>query len=94
MGREFEEFKLAEAAGALFHTQGGLEVDAHARVLRTDKSPLPNLYAGGGAACGIPGSQVWGYLSVNGLLTAVNLRRLAGRTAAKQIEVEGNKYVD
>ena len=87
-------FHAIKVTGALFHTQGGLEVDAHARVLRTDKSPLPNLYAGGGAACGISGSQVWGYLSGNGLLTAVNLGRLAGRTAAKQIEVEGNKYVD
>jgi len=78
-------FHAIKVTGALFHTQGGLEVDAHARVLRTDKSPLPNLYAGGGAACGISGSQVWGYLSGNGLLTAVNLGRLAGRTAAKQI---------
>ena len=87
-------FHAIKVTGALFHTQGGLEVDADARVLRTDKSPFPNLYAGGGAACGISGSQVSGYLSGNGLLTAVNLGRLAGQTAAKQIEVEGNKYVD
>ena len=36
--------------GALFHTQGGLEVDGNARVLRTDGSQFPNLFAGGGAA--------------------------------------------
>ncbi|MBT6429642.1 MAG: FAD-dependent oxidoreductase, partial [Rhodospirillaceae bacterium] len=64
-----------KVTGALFHTQGGLEIDRHARVLRPDGSALPNLYAGGGAACGVSGSQVWGYLSGNGLLTAVNLGR-------------------
>ena len=71
-----------KVTGALFHTQGGLEIDAQARVLRPDGTSLPNLYAGGGAACGVSGSQVWGYLSGNGLLTAVNLGRLAGQAAA------------
>ncbi|MBT3532359.1 MAG: FAD-dependent oxidoreductase [Rhodospirillaceae bacterium] len=75
-----------KVTGALFHTQGGLEIDRHARVLRPDGSALPNLYAGGGAACGVPGSQVWGYLSGNGLLTAVNLGRLAGQAAGEQIK--------
>lgn len=68
--------------GALFHTQGGLAVDTRARVLRRDGSPLPNLYAGGGAARGISGAHVWGYLSGNGLLPAVTLGRIAGREAA------------
>ena len=77
-----------KVTGALFHTQGGLEIDAGARVLGSDGSPLPNLYAGGGAACGISGSQVWGYLSGNGLLTAVNLGRIAGQSAARQIKQE------
>ena len=36
--------------GALFHTQGGLRVDDTARVVRTDGTLLPNLFAGGGAA--------------------------------------------
>ncbi|MBT4044917.1 MAG: FAD-dependent oxidoreductase [Rhodospirillaceae bacterium] len=72
--------------GALFHTQGGLNIDPQARVLRPDGSALPNLYAGGGAACGLSGSQVWGYLSGNGLLTAVNLGRIAGQTATKFIK--------
>jgi fumarate reductase flavoprotein subunit len=75
-----------KVTGALFHTQGGLEIDRHARVLRPDGSALPNLYAGGGAACGVSGSQVWGYLSGNGLLTAVNLGRLAGQAAGEQIK--------
>jgi fumarate reductase flavoprotein subunit len=68
--------------GALFHTQGGLVVDAHARVLDAQGTPLPNLYAGGGAACGVSGAHVWGYLSGNGLLAAITLGRLAGVSAA------------
>ena len=69
--------------GALFHTQGGLEIDARARVRRRDGSPFPNLFAGGGAARGVSGSQVRGYLSGNGLLTAATLGRIAGREAAR-----------
>ncbi len=68
--------------GALFHTQGGLVVDGQARVRRADGGALPNLYAGGGAACGVSGPEVAGYLSGNGLLTAVTLGRLAGAGAA------------
>jgi len=78
-------YHAIKVTGALFHTQGGLAIDAGARVLRPDGSALPNLFAGGGAACGVSGSQVWGYLSGNGLLTAVNLGRLAGQSAAVQI---------
>jgi len=68
--------------GALFHTQGGLEIDDQARVLRPDSTALPNLFAGGGAARGISGAHVWGYLSGNGLLAATTLGRIAGREAA------------
>jgi fumarate reductase flavoprotein subunit len=69
--------------GALFHTQGGLVVDGAARVLRPDGRPLPNLFAGGGAARGVSGPDVSGYLSGNGLLTAVAYGRLAGLAAAQ-----------
>jgi fumarate reductase flavoprotein subunit len=68
--------------GALFHTQGGLIVGADARVQRADGSALPNLLAAGGAACGLSGPSDWGYLSGNGLLTAIVLGRIAGRTGA------------
>ncbi len=68
--------------GALFHTQGGLVVDEHARVLDTAGKPLPRLFAGGGAACGLSGPHAWGYLSGNGLLSAVVLGRIAGQEAA------------
>ncbi len=75
-------FFAVKVTGALFHTQGGLVVDPTARVLRVDGTPLPNLFAGGGAACGVSGPDVDGYLSGNGLLSAVTLGRIAGRAAA------------
>jgi fumarate reductase flavoprotein subunit len=70
-----------KVTGALFHTQGGLVIDERARVLDSRGVPLPNLFAGGGAACGLSGAHVWGYLSGNGLLSAVTLGRLAGQSA-------------
>ncbi|KGE01974.1 FAD-dependent oxidoreductase [Rhizobium sp. YS-1r] len=88
-GREFTDLMPLEAPflavrvrGALFHTQGGLMVDASARVLRSDGSALPNLFAAGGAARGLSGPASYGYLGGNGLLTAVVLGRFAGEGAA------------
>ncbi len=66
--------------GALFHTQGGLNTDEHARVLNEDGVPFPNLFACGGAACGVSGRSDSGYLSGNGLLSAVVLGKLAGQS--------------
>ncbi len=68
--------------GALFHTQGGLEVDARARVLRKDGSALPNLFAGGGAARSVSGPGGWAYLPGMGLCMAVTLGQIAGTQAA------------
>ena len=62
---------------ALFHTQGGLVVDGHARVLTADDTPIPGLYASGGAATGISGHGAAGYLAGNGLLPALGLAYLA-----------------
>lgn len=76
-------FYAVRVTGALFHTQGGLRIDPRARVLRRDRTALPNLLAGGGAACGVSGSKVWGYLSGNGLLTATTLGHIAGEEAAR-----------
>jgi fumarate reductase flavoprotein subunit len=78
------QFHAVKVTGALFHTQGGLAIDASARVRRKDGT-LPNLFATGGAAVGVSGSTAAGYLSGNGLLTATVLGRLAGRTASGQI---------
>jgi fumarate reductase flavoprotein subunit len=73
---------MSKIMGALTHTQGGLEVNKEARVLRKDGTPFPNLFAGGGAARGLSGPADWGYLSGSGLLMATNLGRLAGEAAA------------
>lgn len=74
-----------KVTGALFHTQGGLAVDEQARVLHEDGSPLPNLFAGGGAARGISGAGCSGYMAGNGLLTATTFGRLAGTAAARLV---------
>ena len=88
-GRAFEAshafagpWHAVKVTGALFHTQGGLTVDASARVKRPDGGTFPNLFAAGGAAAGVSGETASGYLSGNGLLAATVLGRLAGRAAA------------
>ncbi|MBT4018997.1 MAG: FAD-dependent oxidoreductase [Alphaproteobacteria bacterium] len=78
-------YHAIKVTGALLQTQGGLAVDTNARVQRPDGSTLPNLFAGGGAARGISGTDGSGYLSCNGLLSAVTLGRIAGREAGIQI---------
>lgn len=75
-------FYAIKVTGSLFHTQGGLVVDADAHVRKAKGGLLPNLFASGGAACGVSGPDDWGYLSGNGLLTAVALGRIAGKSAA------------
>jgi fumarate reductase flavoprotein subunit len=76
-------FHAVRVTGALFHTQGGLDIDARCRVRRTDGSPFPNLLAAGGAARGVSGNAVWGYLSGNGLLSAIAGGWIAAQTAAR-----------
>lgn len=76
-------YHAVKVTGALFHTQGGLDIDAHCRVLRQDGSPWPNLLAAGGAARGVSGNAVWGYLSGNGLLSAVAGGAISAATAAQ-----------
>lgn len=75
-------YHAVKVTGALFHTQGGLAVDAQARVKRQDGGLFPNLFAAGGAAAGVSGETAAGYLSGNGLLTATVLGRVAGKAAA------------
>ncbi len=77
-------FRALKVVGAIYHTQGGLQIDAEARVLRPDGTPLPNVFAGGGAARSVSGPAHWGYLPAMGLCTAVTLGRIAGETAARQ----------
>ena len=79
------QFYGALITGAIAHTQGGLKVDVNARVLREDGTVIPNLYAGGGTAAGISGDGADGYLSGNGLLSALGLGLIAGEHAALEI---------
>jgi len=67
---------------AMFHTQGGLEINTDAQVLRSDGSVIPNLYAGGGVATGVSGPGPEGYLPGNGQLASLGLGRIAGLHAA------------
>ncbi|MFU1951338.1 FAD-binding protein, partial [Bordetella avium] len=75
-------YHAVKVTGALFHTQGGLDIDAHCRVLDQAGRALPNLLAAGGAARGVSGNEVSGYLSGNGLLSAVAGGHIAAATAA------------
>jgi fumarate reductase flavoprotein subunit len=79
-------YYAVKVTGALFHTQGGLVIDEQARVL-----PLRHVFAGGGAACGVSGAHVWGYLSGNGLLSAVALGNIAGAQAARQAAIHAHR---
>ena len=74
-------YAVVKVTGALFHTQGGLRVDGHGRVLR-EGAPLDGVYAAGGAANGISGHGADGYLAGNGLLSALGLGYLAGHDVA------------
>jgi fumarate reductase flavoprotein subunit len=75
-------FCAVRVTGALFHSQGGLAIDGTARVRLAAGGVVPNLFAAGGAACGVSGPEASGYLSGNGLLSAVALGRIAGQGAA------------
>lgn len=96
-GRQFRRalvgpFYAIKVTGALFHTQGGLDIDAQCRVLSQARSAvpansptLPNLWAAGGAARGVSGNHVSGYLSGNGLLSAVAGGYIAAQSMADQL---------
>jgi fumarate reductase flavoprotein subunit len=72
-----------EVKVALYHTQGGLKVNVNAQVLRADDSMITGLYAGGGAAVGVSGSGMEGYLPGNGYLASLGLGLIAGEHATK-----------
>jgi fumarate reductase flavoprotein subunit len=71
-------FYAARITPALAHTQGGIRVDVRGQALRPDASPIEGLFAGGGSAVGISGSGPHGYMSANGLLSAVGGGYLIG----------------
>ena len=89
-GRSFKRrleapFHAIKVTGALFHTQGGLNINAQCQVLQPNGKTLPNLFAAGGAARGVSGAEVWGYLSGNGLLSAIAGGHIAAHAVAQKI---------
>jgi fumarate reductase flavoprotein subunit len=81
-------FYAVKVTGALFHTQGGLDIDADCHVMHNDGRPFDNLLAAGGAARGVSGNAVWGYLSGNGLLSAMVGGFIAARSAVKLLKAQ------
>lgn len=73
-------FCAVKVTGALFHTQGGLDIDPDTALVRKKNGGIfKNLHAAGGAACGVSGRGDSGYLSGNGLLAACTLGWISGR---------------
>ena len=96
-GRTFEKkleapYCAIKVTGALFHTQGGLAIDARTRVLRQKGPAFLNLFAAGGAAVGVSGMQASGYLSGNGLLTATVFGRMSSRPSAAGTSDSVSRY--
>jgi fumarate reductase flavoprotein subunit len=85
-------FYAVKVTGALFHTQGGLNIDEGCRVIKDHltsdetQTTFKNLLAAGGAARGVSGNAVWGYLSGNGLLSAVAGGYIAAQTVKRSID--------
>ncbi|KAE8310206.1 FAD binding domain-containing protein [Aspergillus transmontanensis] len=89
LGRVAKPHKLADPSHGPFvavrlnlltrKTLGGLETDLHGRVLRSDGSPFPNLYAAGEVS-GFGGGGVHGYSALEGTFLGGCI--FSGRTAA------------
>ena len=62
------------------YTMGGIVIDAHARALRPDQTPIPGLYAAGSTTGGLDGGQTCGY--VGGLIKAIVFGLLGAEHAA------------
>lgn len=76
----------ARVTRGLLTTQGGLTVDTTGRVLHRNGHVIPGLYAGGGTAAGISGPSSDGYMSGNGLLTALGFGWIIGNHLAAQLD--------
>ncbi|KDD62271.1 FAD binding domain protein [Bordetella bronchiseptica OSU553] len=84
-----ERLTATRIGPAIFHTQGGLRVDIDGRVLTDQAGVIDGLWAGGGAACGISGNRgSLGYMSGNGLLSALGLGLRIGQAIASRLGEE------
>ncbi|RPD73162.1 Flavocytochrome c [Lentinus tigrinus ALCF2SS1-7] len=73
-----EPLLVAEMTPVVHYTMGGIVVDEDARVLNTDGTPIPGLFAAGEAIGGVHGRNRLGGSS---LLEAVVFGRLAGKSS-------------
>lgn len=80
-----EPFHAVRVTGARRRTLGGLTVDASARVLGADGSPVSSLYAVGGAAAGPRDEATAGPLRGLDTLLAVALGRLAALDVVRAV---------
>jgi fumarate reductase flavoprotein subunit len=72
-------YYAAPACAALTSTLGGVEIDAHARVLHTDGHVIQGLYAAGSVTGGVEGGPSVGY--IGGLIKALVFGMLAAEHA-------------
>ncbi|GAB1575551.1 FAD-binding protein [Bordetella petrii] len=90
LGALGERLTATRIGPAIFHTQGGLRVDSDGRVQAASGVAIAGLWAGGGAACGISGNRgSLGYMSGNGLLSALGLGMRIGRAIAAELDGAG-----
>ena len=76
-------FYFGEERLNVHSTEGGLRIDAEARVLDRNRRPIPGLYAAGETVGGIHGRSRPGG---NGTLACVVFGRIAGNEAARETE--------
>ena len=80
---ETPPFHAIPLAAGITVTMGGIAVDGAARVLRSDDTPIPGLYAAGSTVGGVEGGPNAAY--IGGLIKAFLLGLVAAETAAREI---------
>lgn len=69
----------------LLGTHGGVVVDPYGAVMRTERTPLPGLFAAGEMISGLAGPGHGRTLVGNDMLNAIVMGRIAGETAAQTV---------
>jgi fumarate reductase flavoprotein subunit len=83
-------FRAVPVCSGITYTMGGIAIDGHARVLRTDGSVIDGLFAAGAATGGLEGGPHAGYTgglskaSVFGLLAAESIAGAGSGVAARR----------
>jgi fumarate reductase flavoprotein subunit len=71
-------FYAVPLAAGISYTMGGIEIDAQARVIGRDGTPIVGLYAAGSCTGGVEGGPLGGY--IGGYLKAVGLALIAAQS--------------